>query len=122
MGPADATGSSCLPKLHVVPSVKFLRKVCSTPCSGEMAEWLKAHAWKACIPQGIQGSNPCLSAIQNQRVTNLLRLMKSVSVSLPRRKNLDVFSLLAGILLSHESFYQLVGRAKRLHCPRSARL
>jgi hypothetical protein len=30
---------------------------------GEMAEWLKAHAWKACIPQGIQGSNPCLSAI-----------------------------------------------------------
>src|SRR5580704_12184210 len=31
--------------------------------TGEMAEWLKAHAWKACIPQGIQGSNPCLSAI-----------------------------------------------------------
>jgi hypothetical protein len=31
--------------------------------AGEMAEWLKAHAWKACIPQGIQGSNPCLSAI-----------------------------------------------------------
>ena len=30
-----------------------------------MAEWLKAHAWKACIPQGIQGSNPCLSAINN---------------------------------------------------------
>jgi hypothetical protein len=33
------------------------------PNRGEMAEWLKAHAWKACIPQGIQGSNPCLSAI-----------------------------------------------------------
>src|ERR1700722_9340153 len=33
-------------------------------CCGEMAEWLKAHAWKACIPQGIQGSNPCLSAIK----------------------------------------------------------
>ena len=28
-----------------------------------MAEWLKAHAWKACIPQGIQSSNLCLSAI-----------------------------------------------------------
>src|SRR5262245_38971041 len=28
-----------------------------------MAEWLKAHAWKACIPQGIVGSNPTLSAI-----------------------------------------------------------
>ena len=29
-----------------------------------MAEWLKAHAWKACILQkGIEGSNPSLSAI-----------------------------------------------------------
>ena len=28
-----------------------------------MAEWSKAHAWKACVPQGTQGSNPCLSAI-----------------------------------------------------------
>ena len=31
---------------------------------GEMAEWLKAHAWKACLPQGNVGSNPTLSAIQ----------------------------------------------------------
>ncbi len=30
--------------------------------SGEMAEWLKAHAWKACVPQGTEGSNPSLSA------------------------------------------------------------
>jgi hypothetical protein len=29
---------------------------------GEMAEWLKAHAWKACVPQGTVGSNPTLSA------------------------------------------------------------
>ncbi len=27
-----------------------------------MAEWSNAHAWKACIPQGIGGSNPPLSA------------------------------------------------------------
>ena len=33
-----------------------------TSLFGEMAEWLKAHAWKACVPQGTQGSNPCLSA------------------------------------------------------------
>jgi hypothetical protein len=39
-----------------------LNKLPSDLC-GQMAEWLKAHAWKACIPQGIQGSNPCLSAI-----------------------------------------------------------
>jgi hypothetical protein len=28
----------------------------------EVAEWLKAHAWKACILHGIEGSNPFLSA------------------------------------------------------------
>jgi hypothetical protein len=36
-----------------------------------MAEWLKAHAWKACIPQGIQGSNPCLSAIIAPKSLNI---------------------------------------------------
>ena len=30
---------------------------------GEMAEWLKAHAWKVCVLQkGTAGSNPALSA------------------------------------------------------------
>ena len=28
----------------------------------EMAEWSKAHAWKVCIRQRIEGSNPSLSA------------------------------------------------------------
>ena len=37
-----------------------------------MAEWLKAHAWKACIPQGIQGSNPCLSATPSLLLSKLL--------------------------------------------------
>ena len=28
-----------------------------------MSEWLKEHAWKACVPQkGTVGSNPTLSA------------------------------------------------------------
>ena len=31
--------------------------------NGEMSEWLKELAWKACIPhKGIVGSNPTLSA------------------------------------------------------------
>ena len=35
------------------------------PRKGEVLEWLKRHAWKACIPQkGIRGSNPRLSAIK----------------------------------------------------------
>ena|SRR5690606_11913834 len=29
---------------------------------GKVQEWLNWHAWKACIPQGIEGSNPSLSA------------------------------------------------------------
>ncbi len=41
---------------------------------GEMAEWLKAHAWKACIPQGIQGSNPCLSAIPCSRASKSIQI------------------------------------------------
>ena len=28
-----------------------------------MAEWLKVHAWKVCVPSGTVGSNPTLSAI-----------------------------------------------------------
>ena len=31
--------------------------------NGEVAEWSKAHAWKVCIRQRIEGSNPSLTAI-----------------------------------------------------------
>ncbi len=52
---------------------------------GEVAEWSKAHAWKACIPlKGIVGSNPTLSAheknpnfktqIDNNKVKNYFKL------------------------------------------------
>ena len=30
--------------------------------NGELSEWLKEHAWKACISQGIESSNLSLSA------------------------------------------------------------
>ncbi len=34
-----------------------------SPFFGEMLEWLKRHAWKACKPpKGFTGSNPVLSA------------------------------------------------------------
>lgn len=43
---------------------------------GEVAEWFKAHAWKACKPfKGFGGSNPPLSA--NAPITT----------GLPRRKS-----------------------------------
>ena len=36
---------------------------------GEMREWLKRHAWKACIRQKcIAGSNPALSAVVMENV------------------------------------------------------
>jgi hypothetical protein len=37
-----------------------------------MAEWLKAHAWKACLPQGNVGSNPTLSAILESMLYKIL--------------------------------------------------
>ena len=38
----------------------------NVPVKGEMLEWLKRHAWKACIRQKrIAGSNPAFSAIIN---------------------------------------------------------
>ena len=30
---------------------------------GEVRERFKRRAWRACVPKGTQGSNPCLSAI-----------------------------------------------------------
>ena len=32
-----------------------------------MAEWLIATVLKTVVPQGTQGSNPCLSAIKKQK-------------------------------------------------------
>ena len=50
------------------------------PCSaGEMAEWLKAHAWKACIPQGIQGSNPCLSATYLRNIPSKIQIGRGIT-------------------------------------------
>ena len=45
-----------------------------------MAEWLKAHAWKACIQQCIGGSNPFFSAIKNLNLllVNLLGFFNSL--------------------------------------------
>ena len=46
----------------------------SSVLSGEVSEWLKEHAWKVCIRQRIEGSNPSLSA-------NLLIKTKSYDYS-----------------------------------------
>ena len=55
-----------------------------------MLEWLKRHAWKACIPlKGIRGSNPRLSAInaENQQIA------KQTPNFTPKNVKLGVFIL-----------------------------
>ena len=66
------------------------------PRKGEVLEWLKRHAWKACIPQkGIRGSNPCLSAInaENQQIA------KQTPNFTPKNVKLGVFVLFKIIAL-----------------------
>ena len=58
-------------KSRMVKSKRQFRgaAIASAHMPGEMAEWLKAHAWKACVPQGTVGSNPTLSAIAIESIT-----------------------------------------------------
>lgn len=38
--------------------------ICASKSKGELSEWFKEHAWKACVPlKGTEGSNPSLSAL-----------------------------------------------------------
>ena len=58
-------GNLCCGKFKMVKSLRrgWGRGNRAAHSPGEMAEWLKAHAWKACVPQGTVGSNPTLSAM-----------------------------------------------------------
>ena len=38
---------------------------------GEVSEWPKEHAWKACKPQGFEGSNPSLTAIYSKKTAHV---------------------------------------------------
>ena len=52
-----------IPKKSRTFAVDF-QQIPSNMGEGEMLEWLKRHAWKACKRQKrFLGSNPCLSAI-----------------------------------------------------------
>ena len=54
-----------------------------------MLEWLKRHAWKACIRQKrIGGSNPPLSAIKVLQVERLTGLLLFQSFPLMAKKQL----------------------------------
>ena len=44
------------------------------PQNGQVSEWPKEHAWKVCIPQGIEGSNPSLTAISINCLNNIIEM------------------------------------------------
>ena len=83
--------------------------------SGEMLEWLKRHAWKACIRQNrISGSNPDLSATKKRLHSFGMRLFfappASSSLAKPEvRKSHDMLRISA--VLSQP--FLLVARAPR---------
>ena len=58
-----------------------------------MAEWFMAHAWKACLRQRIQGSNPCLSAklLDNNEIHSTRKLTM---------KNLFSLLAIAGVMFA----------------------
>ena len=59
---------------RVVPSAPAL----NSASPGWVAEWSNAHAWKACLPQGNQGSNPCPSALAGSFRLSLCAFSRSI--------------------------------------------
>ena len=69
---------------------KNLRNFAPANAKGEMLEWLKRHAWKACIRQKrIPGSNPGLSAF----TFHVQCLMINVQRSMGMRRLIAIFAI-----------------------------
>ena len=71
-----------------------------------MLEWLKRHAWKACIPlKGIRGSNPRLSAInaENQQI------VKQAPNFTPKSVKLGAFVLYLRFILENRDTTNVIG-------------
>ncbi len=63
------TPAGLSPKLRPVPAHATVQNITwrlntlnDSRKFGEVSEWLKEHAWKVCIRQRIEGSNPSLTA------------------------------------------------------------
>ena len=73
---------------------------------GVMLEWLKRHAWKACIRQKrIGGSNPSLSAInaENQQI------VKQAPNFTPKSVKLGAFVLYLRFILENRDTTNVIG-------------
>ena len=54
---------------------------------GEVSEWLKEHAWKVCIRQRIEGSNPSLTATFEKELVRKYGLFFRISHATGRDEN-----------------------------------
>ena len=82
---------------------------------GKMLEWLKRHAWKACIPlKGIGGSNPSLSAERFQKgFTKEVNLAFKIQIIVVKSRFYNDFSLYIalsfdGITLCFDSQHSVI--------------
>ena len=70
-----------------------------------MLEWLKRHAWKACVPQkGIASSNLALSAETPYRTLCKGFFVNRGPKSVPKNEKLNKKKVLAGRHLSEKVF------------------
>ena len=77
---------------------------------GDLSEWLKEHAWKVCIRQRIEGSNPSLTAILKEELQQCGsfcicdsrggRVRALVGSSRAQRDNVALATARRGIILS----------------------
>ena len=97
---------SIMRQFKIFPNTKNNPYICTrfrTNVIGEMLEWLKRHAWKACIRQNrISGSNPDLSAHQktrfiSERVFFLKQALQSL-VAVPHSRHYTLPTWLIDIL------------------------
>jgi hypothetical protein len=86
--------------------------------AGEMAEWLKAHAWKACLPQGNVGSNPTLSAIiESITYVEHRSVSDSKACALPTQQTLSGFFSYRNRF--DHAYFPLVSLGARRSCRKS---
>ena len=77
---------------------------------GEVSEWLKEHAWKVCIRQRIEGSNPSLTATFEKE---LVRKYGLFSFICPRKRGVRILD--QGSTTGCSQLDRL--RAQRTGCP-----
>ncbi len=87
------------------------------PKHGEMSEWLKEHAWKACIRSSrIGGSNPPLTAITKAALSCFFRLWAPYFSASFKASPVFLSNSMAYLFIAHPSFEQFMSGYPILCC------